>query len=80
MPRLKPSAEAEKDIQIQSVIRKYMCLRQIMYQKDLAKKIGMPASTFNKKLKRPGDLFSVTELRRTYNFLGVPKEERTGLT
>ena len=66
-----------KDSLISGVIAKYMVMRHIGPQ-ELAMAAMMTERTFRRKHKEPKK-FAVGELRRVYDRLSVPQEERVGL-
>ena len=66
-----------KDSLIAGVIAKYMTMRHVGVP-ALAMAAMMTERTFRRKHKEP-EKFSVGELRKVYDRLNVPQEERVGL-
>lgn len=79
MPRLKPIGKyAESDSDVRAVLSAYMSRIPITRTK-MGPAIGISSAGFCNKFNNPGK-FSLEELRRSYDYLKVPKEERVGLT
>lgn len=68
---------AASDEDIRSVLSAHMA-RVGITKTGMGKAIGISGSGFCKKYKCP-EKFTVGELRRSYDYLKVPKEERVGL-
>ena len=77
MPLVKPLASQELDIEIKAVLSAYMS-RAGTCKTKMGSSIGISPSGFCNKFKSP-ETFTIGELRRAYDFLKVPKEERVGL-
>lgn len=79
MPRVKPiGMHAESDADVRAVLSAYMS-RVGITRTRMGPAIGISPAGFCNKFKNPEN-FTVGELRRSYDYLKVPKEERVGLT
>lgn len=78
MPRTKPlGIYAETDADIRAVLSAYMS-RANTCRRRMGAAIGISHTGFYDKFKNPEN-FSIGELRRAYDYLKVPEEERVGL-
>jgi antitoxin component HigA of HigAB toxin-antitoxin module len=73
MPKEKLTQEAQMELELQALIRKYMVLRGLK-SADLMQGIGMTKPTFYKKMKNGGSL-TLTELRMLQQRLKIPGDE-----
>lgn len=73
MPKEKLTQEAQMELELQALIRKYMVLRG-MKSADLMQGMGMAKPTFYKKMKNGGSL-TLTELRMLQRRLKIPGDE-----
>lgn len=73
MPKEKLTQEAQMELELQALIRKYMVLRG-MRSADLMQGMGMTKPTFYKKMKNGGSL-TLTELRMLQRRLKIPGDE-----
>ena len=73
MPKEKLTQEAQMELELQALIRKYMVLRGLK-SADLMQGIGMTKPTFYKKIKNGGSL-TLTELRMLQRRLKIPGDE-----
>lgn len=73
MPKGKLTQEAQMELELQALIRKYMVLREIT-SAELMQGIGMTKPTFYKKIKNGGSL-TLTELRMLQRRLKIPGDE-----
>lgn len=79
MPRTKPLGQySEADADIRAVLSAYMSRIPITKTK-MGPAIGISPAGFCSKFNNPSN-FSIGELRRSYDYLKVPKEERVGLS
>lgn len=77
MPRLEQNINEERKLNIKATIEKH-CRLQKCKKSGLADIIGISQSAWYIRWGNP-DLFRIAELRRIYEFLNVPAEERSGL-
>ena len=77
MPRVRPIGENQKDVEIRTLIAGYLEKRHVKRTK-VGPAIGISASGFCAKMHEPWR-FTVGELRKTYDYLKIPGEERIGL-
>lgn len=66
-----------KNSELTGTIKKYMEIRHVTADK-LATAGGMSKRTYQNRMKLPGT-FSLDEIRRIFDRLKVPEEERRGL-
>ena len=62
------------DIRIQEKVRSYLKIRHRTVE-ELAKEVGKKPSTMYYRISHPGKMH-VEDLRRIYDILDVPKEDR----
>lgn len=75
MPRTKPTEFEQYQMEVRALIKKHMELNKIHVNCELAKKIGMPESTFNERMRHP-EKFKLEEMHRIRMCLHIPENER----